>query len=453
MPRGRRVRWVSPAKWWAGFAACAVLAVVVAVRRPGPDALSDLEVYLGAARNLGGGGSLYAFVAPNGDAFVYPPVAGLALLPLAALPDVAARVLWTLLQCGQVLLLARVVVRRSPLPVLGRLPRGAAVPAVALVLTLSYPVLSGLYLGQVSLLVTLLALLDAVDLVPRRFQGLLTGLAAAVKLTPLAFVPYLWLTGRRRAAVVALLTTGAVTGGSWLVAPGESARYWGSATVARPYVDLGQADNASLVGLLTRTGWSADVTTVVLVPLTLLVVVAGYLRARDAYRRGQTLAGAVVVGAVVVLVSPISWSHHQVLLVLAAACVVGTGRRDPGTRSAGSAAGWSAGWSVGVVLLTGTGVQAVLLHLWSPGPVLRESGVLLALAIACAVPFRDYGEPWSESWGCSRGTVSTCAEATSPQAGGRRRRAGPPAVPAGGPLAAAAPPVLPPTARPAHPPP
>jgi hypothetical protein len=32
-------------------------------------------------------------------------------------------------------------------------------------------------------------------------------------------------------------------------------------------------------------------------------------------------------------------------------------------------------------------VQAVLLHLWSPGPLLRESSVLLALAVACVVPF------------------------------------------------------------------
>lgn len=382
MPRGRRTRWLSPAAHWSGFGVCVALAVAVALRRPGPDALSDLGVYLGAARSLLAGGSPYAFVAPNGDAFVYPPAAGLALLPLALVPDAAARVLWTLLQCAQVVVLAWVVVRRTPLPLPARLPRASAVPAVAILLILSYPVLSGLYLGQVSLLVTLLALLDAADVVPRRLQGVLTGLAAALKLTPLVFVPYLWLTGRRRAALVALATTALVTAAAWWVAPGESRRYWGSATASRPYIDLGQGDNASLVGLLTRTGWPPGATAAALAPLAVLVVVLGYARARDAYRRGEVLAGAVVVGAVAVLVSPISWSHHQVLLVLAAACAVGTGRRADGTRTARTA------WAVAVALLTSTAVQSVLLHQWTPGPVLRESSVLLALAIACVVPFR-----------------------------------------------------------------
>ena len=37
--------------------------------------------------------------------------------------------------------------------------------------------------------------------------------------------------------------------------------------------------------------------------------------------------------------------------------------------------------------------QAVLLHLWTPGPLVRESSVLLALALVCVVPFRAVPRP------------------------------------------------------------
>jgi hypothetical protein len=52
---------------------------------------------LGAVRSSLHGGSLDDVVAANGDMFVYPPLAGLLLVPLAGLPDLAVAVLWTLL--------------------------------------------------------------------------------------------------------------------------------------------------------------------------------------------------------------------------------------------------------------------------------------------------------------------------------------------------------------------
>jgi hypothetical protein len=48
--------------------------------------------------------------------------------------------------------------------------------------------------------VVLLALADAVGAVPSRWRGVLVGIAAAVKLTPLLFVVFFLLAGRRREA-------------------------------------------------------------------------------------------------------------------------------------------------------------------------------------------------------------------------------------------------------------
>ena len=361
---------------WLAFAALSAVYVYLAVRLPGgPDGMSDLHVYRDAVRQLLGGGSLYDFVSSNGDRFIYPPSAGLLLVPLAGLPVLVLDVAWTLLQCAATVLLAVVVLRRASSPLLTRLPRRLALPLLACLLALSYPVFTGVFLGQVSLLVTLLVLLDALDVVPRRWQGVLTGLAAALKLTPLAFVPYLWLTGRRRAAVTATATFAVATLVGWLVLPGESARFWSSVVAATPgAVDLGQTDNQSVHGLLARTALAEPARTVVLVTVTGLAAVLGYARSARLHRAGLTLPGAVVVGALVVVVSPISWSHHQVALVLAAACVV---------------RGWRAGaWSVGVYVLMTLPLPFLVHHAWPPLRLLTDNvGLLLALLVCCALPF------------------------------------------------------------------
>ena len=72
---------------------------------------------------------------------------------------------------GLTVLLAHLVLARGDHPLLRRLPRPAALPLATCVLLASYPVFTGVFLGQVSLLVTVLALLDALDRVPRRCRG------------------------------------------------------------------------------------------------------------------------------------------------------------------------------------------------------------------------------------------------------------------------------------------
>jgi alpha-1,2-mannosyltransferase len=108
------------------------------------------------------------------------------------------------------------------------------------------------------------------------------------------------------------------------------------------------------------------------------LVALGYRRARRAYLGGDPLTGAVIVGAVAVAVTPISWMHHQVLLVVAAACTVDAGRRLQ----------WL--WPVlvlGVMLLPQ--VQSTVDSLVPAGLLVTDDlQFLLAVAIAAFVPFR-----------------------------------------------------------------
>ena len=238
---------------WTLFALLAALHVYLAVRRPGgPDGMSDLHVYVGAVRALAEGGDLYGFASFNGDRFTYPPAAGLLMLPLLALPEPALGVAWTLAQLGEVVVLAAVVLARTSHPLFRRTPPPLALPLLSCLLALSYPVFTGLFLGQVSLLVTLLVFLDVLGVVPARWRGVLTGVAAALKLTPLAFVPFLWVTGQRRAAVVSVTTFAVCTTLAWLLLPVESVAYWSSRPDALALFNLAQADNQSVQGLLAR---------------------------------------------------------------------------------------------------------------------------------------------------------------------------------------------------------
>lgn len=388
---------------WAVFALLAAVHVHLAVRRPGgPDGMSDLHVYVGAVRHLLEHGDLYGFVSSNGDRFTYPPAAGLLMVPLLALSEPALRVVWTLAQLAEVVVLAALVLARSSHPLLTRTPRPVALPLLSCLLALSYPVFTGLFLGQVSLLVTLLVLLDALDVVPPRWRGVLTGVAAALKLTPLAFVPYLWLTGRRRAAGVALGTAVGCTLLAWLVLPAGSLAYWSTRADAPGLFHLAQTDNQSVQGLLARTSPAEPVGTAVLVAVTVLLPLAAYARSTRLHRAGLALPGAVVVGAMAVVVSPVSWSHHQVPLVLAAACAL-----------AASARWVSVAWSLGVTVVTALPLPFLVAHLQGPVRLLAENaGLLLALLLCCAVPFAAAqpgragpASPGPRAWWWPRGAV------------------------------------------------
>jgi alpha-1,2-mannosyltransferase len=184
-------------------------------------------------------------------------------------------------------------------------------PVVLAGLACSAPFISNLRFGQVSIFIVLLAMIDCLDLPPPKWRGVALGLAAAVKLTPLVFVPYLWLTGRRRAAVTSLVVFASSVLVSAAVLPRDTWRWltreaWNTDRIG----NLAQYGNQSVNGALLRLG---DVPRWVPALICLVVLVVAYLRAR----RLDPMTGFVVVGAAGLAVSPVSWTHHQFVLYLA----------------------------------------------------------------------------------------------------------------------------------------
>jgi alpha-1,2-mannosyltransferase len=160
-----------------------------------------------------------------------------------------------------------------------------------------------------------LVALDCLTARPRWPHGALVGIAAAVKLTPAAFVLFFLLRRDYRAAGAASLSFAASTGAGFLLAPRDSARYWTSIIfqASRPGSPL-YASNQSIQGVLARAGLDPHT----LAGTALWLGLSAIVLALACRGMRQALAGAADAWALslnafaALLISPISWSHHWV---------------------------------------------------------------------------------------------------------------------------------------------
>jgi len=293
----------------------------------------DLEVYrLGVATWLQGGdmyGPLPPTISGLALPFIYPPFAAMVLLPLQVLPWTAA---WVALYAASLCSVAVTLylVARRVWPEGGR-PGALSVASAALPLALLLePVLETFKFGQVNLVLMALVAVDCLASRTRWPRGLLVGIAAAVKLTPAAFVLFFLLRRDRRAALVTVVTATAATGLGFAVDTASSVRYWfggpasgvsGSVFYTNQTVQAVLA-RAEVPVLVAKVVWL--VATVVMLALIVPVV-----------RRAEPALALVTVAGFGLLVSPTSWSHHWVWIAPALLVVVAEALR---LRSGGWAA-------------------------------------------------------------------------------------------------------------------
>jgi alpha-1,2-mannosyltransferase len=301
----------------------------------------DLEVYRFGVQAWLAGGDMYGTLPETSDhitlPFIYPPFAAIVLLPLAVAPWLLA---WSALLAlsTAALGLTFFVVARRLWPSGGR--GGAlSVASIALPLALAVqpgkaidfsrpappipafalePVMQTIEFGQVNLLLMALVALDVLVVRTRWPRGLLIGIAAAIKLTPAAFVLYFLLRRDYRAAAVAAVSTAVVTGLAFLIAPGPSWKFWldnpaGGVSGSPFFTDQ------NFQAVLARAGVDGTLKTV----LWLALSVGLLALAVPAIRRAPAPLALMATAGVALLVSPTSWSHHWVwvapfLLVAAA---------------------------------------------------------------------------------------------------------------------------------------
>jgi alpha-1,2-mannosyltransferase len=274
--------------------------------------MPDFKVYYTGGLAILHGSPLYAVKSgPFNLQFTYSPFAGLLFVPLALVPVEVGEVVWTMLN-----VLAMVAVSWMALDMMhisdGR-RRLAIAFVVAVASTLLDGVLTNLVFGQINVLLMLLVFIDVQKWMPRRWCGIATGIAASVKLTPLIFVVYLFLIGRRRGAIqaAAIVVVAFLIG--LLILPTASNQYWFEGT----FMDLKRMLTAtdvehSLSGFFARLTGDATSPPLWALPVSAVVAIYGLATATIASRKQHTLLGLLIVGFTAILVSPVTWSANYV---------------------------------------------------------------------------------------------------------------------------------------------
>ncbi len=307
----------------AGVLALAVLALGVVGWLAGWHLGADSAVYRAGALTLLHGDPLYTrdvlTALPDWVRlpFTYTPAAAPLFLPLALVPS---GLVWGVIAFLSVagLMVVITVVSSSPghAPLLGRsrwaLPAGTAI-ALAL-----EPVWKTLFLGQINLILMAFVVLDVLVLSVRgsRWAGVLIGVAAAIKLTPLIFVPHLFFTGRWKDGLRAVGTFVALEAVMFAVIPVDAARFWrDSATDPSRVGSVHWIFNQSLNGLVNRASALAPWSLAVAVGVAAVLAVPAVWLVVRLHRRGEDAAALLVTAFYGLLLSPVSWSHHWVWCV------------------------------------------------------------------------------------------------------------------------------------------
>ncbi|NNH73119.1 DUF2029 domain-containing protein [Nocardia uniformis] len=331
-----RVMWLAPAFCVALTALCLLLPVWPFKEITG--GFIDLQVYRLGIETLRDGGDMYGQLPETtigiGLPFIYPPFAALVLAPFALLPWNAAAFAFFVTSVAALALTLYLVARRVwPGEDRRRLAVFVTACATPLALLLE-PARSTLDFGQVNLLLMALVAADCLTEKPRWRRGMLIGIAAAVKLTPAAFVLYFLVRRDYRAAATAAITGAVATALSFAILPQASMDYWfGGLGNVSGLSGSAFHTNQSIQAVLARLEIGKPLFTIVWLlgaaALLALVVIA--------MRRAMDFPPlALGINAVfTLLVSPISWSHHWIWIAPVLLAMVGYATQLPRRRAVG----------------------------------------------------------------------------------------------------------------------
>ena len=311
---GLRMRAIASRRGWIWPAVSAGTAVIGATVLALAHIQLDLATYL-----LGGAhaqsNDLFTVTYPQDHlGFTYPPFSALLFSPFAHAPLRACAVAFSWLNLASLGALVAVSLR-AVCKALDRRTILWWALALLLPVMLFDPVRQTFLLGQVNIILALMVMADlTLDLpLPR---GVLVGLAAAIKVTPLILIPYLLVTRQGRAAVRAVVT---FCGAALLAAVVNASTSWSYWT---HYIR--DPDRAGMLSWIGNQGAFGAIERLVghtlTTPTTFVIVftvgAVGLAVAAGAYRRSSPVLGLLVVEATESLASPVSWSHHFIWMVL-----------------------------------------------------------------------------------------------------------------------------------------
>lgn len=358
---------------------------------------NDFSVYYHAAREVIAGRDPYQHSLGEWTPYIYPPLLAELLVPLALLPLPVAAYLWFLINAASIVAAAGMSAsllddkrgRDEPEQhVTASTSWRGAIAACAVVLVLRF-VLYTFNLGQVNALVAALAVahvyLYARD--RKALSAVALVIAVSIKLTPALLLVYHIAKLRLKFAVVCATLLVAVTAMSFLpFGPrGTDALqiFWSRTVKNEQGYDFAYSGNQSLRGAIARLtddaneGESrkpADALTLLISTVLLALAVVAAVRARS------ELAAAAPFFCCLVLLSPLSWKAHYVILILPVAYLLCLAKTPGKARQLIAA---TLGAAFVLFNLTSPQVIGLAAAEWADAHSLVFAGALL-LFIACA---------------------------------------------------------------------
>ncbi|GEM29785.1 membrane protein [Nocardia neocaledoniensis NBRC 108232] len=312
-----------------------VFSAVVAVLAHWWHGYIDLQVYRNGARVWLDGGDLYGPMPPVmglGLPFTYPPLAAAFFVPLALMPLAVAEVVvlvTSLLSLAVALWVVLVRIR----PELDRISVLTVVIAGVGLAQFLEPVRQTVNFGQINLILMAAITVDVLVRKPFWPRGMLIGIAVSIKLIPAAYLLYFLLRRDWKAAGTMVVSAAGAVGVGFLLFPSDSVQYWfhtvtDTGRIGTPYF----AGNQSIKGTLFRLGLDESVATGLWLLLSALTVALAAVWMYRLIGAGRDVSALLVNAAAVLLVSPVSWSHHWVWVAPALVVAVdqATRRRSRG---------------------------------------------------------------------------------------------------------------------------
>jgi len=332
---GRAVWWLDRTPVWAlgALGAGALWAYLIATwgAHGAPARLNvDLQVYRTAGHALYAGTFSYQHLYGNYALlpFTYPPFGLFAVSPLSLIPAAVVDEIWWGVNAVSLLLVVGLSWRQVSALKGFRLYVITALVA-GLALWFVEPVRSNADFGQINTLLILAVLLDT-TCIRGRWRGVLVGVAAAIKLTPIVFVAFFLLQRDRRAALTSLATFVAAMAGGWIVLPSGSRWFWLTQIRQTSHIgNLSYVGNQSWRGLIARLSIPSGVASGLWLLAALVTLAAAVVLARSLLADGRMIPALFALALGELLISPISWTHHWSWLVLAPAVAWSERRRLP----------------------------------------------------------------------------------------------------------------------------
>jgi alpha-1,2-mannosyltransferase len=347
-----------PTPWIAGAAVVAWAASAAYMIHFGASWHLDLRVYRAAGRSLYHGGSPFTqdFTVSHLP-FTYTPFALLVLSPLALGALGLVESVWWAISAACLVGAAGLMMSSAFAMPARRVWALSALLGGVATLALE-PVRSNFDYGQINV-VLMVAVVADLTTVRGRWRGVLVGLAAAVKLTPLLYLVAFAVDREWRSLLRGVATFAGVTAVSWAVLPGGSDRYWFHEFFdAKRTGPLQIVSNQSWNGMVHRAPFDGSHPgTAVWILLSLATLACGIVLTRWLVTGGRAGEGVMVLALTEVLVSPVSWTHHWSWLALAPIVAASVARVHR---------------SVAVALVVLVALAVIAPYLWVTGGILGD---------------------------------------------------------------------------------